>query len=179
MATQQRWEDVNHLLLTAQKKQSDTPYMARNPSTFLRDQNVDDRISIDPKLILVLTPFSTEESKTFDVIKRVCNRNGFRCIRGDEEFVPTDILSHVVKLITQARLVIANIGSRNPNVFYELGIAHAFDKQTLLISRTLEHVVGKRILLFSSPEELESILTETLLQIFANAMTQGSPNLLP
>jgi len=40
-------------------------------------------------------------------------------------------LPNILKHTLKARLVIAIIDGRNPNVFYELGIAHALNIQTL------------------------------------------------
>lgn len=39
-----------------------------------------------------------------------------------------------------ANLIIAVIDGRNPNVFYELGLAHAFGKTVVMISGGLENI---------------------------------------
>jgi hypothetical protein len=60
---------------------------------------------------------------------------------------------------------------RNPNVYYELGIAHSFDKPTILIAQKIEDVPfdiqSKRILIYKKVEELRAPLTESLLQTVA------------
>jgi hypothetical protein len=173
-ATADRWRDANHLLLSAQRSPQQSEPKEVQPATgFLKGLKLEpsDYI-VDPKLILVLTPFSEDERRTFQIIQRICTQAGFRCVRGDEDYTPSDILSHVVKLIVKARIIIGNISGRNPNVFYELGIAHALGKQTLLISQALDDVpfdvAGLRILLWRSRQDLEQSLSQALLRIMAD-----------
>lgn len=174
-ATPERWRDANHLLLSAQSLRS------QNQAKIVVGQT--DYLSslgfrapdyvIDPKLILVLTPFAEEERETFETVQRVCSKAGFRCVRGDEEYTPSDVLTHVVRLIVKARIVIANVSSRNPNVFYELGVAQALGKQTILIAERLQGVpfdiANQRILIWQNKQELEKTLTESLLKAMAEA----------
>jgi hypothetical protein len=172
MATEERWRDVNHLILESQTKQPVSQGDGPELSAFLKSLGITKNdLIIDPRMVVVLTPFLDEQMPTFETAKMVCSRNGFVCVRGDEEYTERDILSHVVKLIVRARVVIANVTLRNPNVYYELGIAHALDKPTILISETINDVPfdlrSKRILLFSDQVELGQKLPEMLLQVVA------------
>jgi hypothetical protein len=45
-------------------------------------------------------------------------------VRGDLSQRPGSILAQIVKEISHATVVVADITGLNPNVFYELGIAH-------------------------------------------------------
>jgi hypothetical protein len=168
-ATKERWEDANHLLLSAQKSpQQKVAHTVQPESEFLRTFRfrAPDFV-VDPRLIIVLTPFSEDERRAFEIIQKTCTEAGFKCIRGDEEYTPSDILSHIVRLIVKARIVIANVTSRNPNVFYELGVAHAMGKQTILVSESSEvpfDIAGLRIVFWTNPAELRTRLTETLLR---------------
>lgn len=167
-ATEERWKDVNHLLLSSQNTKSAIVNVDRVPQTkFLKQLGIQSReLEIDPSLVFVLTPFGTEHQATYETIVQTCHRIGLRCVRGDEEKATGDILSHVVRTMVRARFVIANITGRNPNVFYELGIAHALDKSTILISENLEgvpfDVKAKRILTFENNENLSGKLIEML-----------------
>ena len=95
-------------------------------------------------------------------------RNGYKCARGDETFAAGDVLSHIVRQIVRARIVIANIGTRNPNVYYELGIAQAIGKPTILVSHTIEgvpfDVQSQRILIYATLDELEKKIDDALIQ---------------
>jgi hypothetical protein len=166
-ATRDRWQDANHLVLSGQGTAQNISVI--DPSPFLKNFGLraPDYV-VDRKLILVLTPFADDEYETFQTIKRACERGGFKCIRGDEEYTPSDILGHIVRLITKARIIIANVDSRNPNVFYELGIAHALSKPTIIISRSLSEVPfdmqGFRILTWTSYNELHQDIQEYVLK---------------
>lgn len=170
VATRDRWEDANHLLITGQRNQ---PVASSNRgvdvSSFLKPYGINpDTIASDPDKIFVLTPFSDQERGVYDVIKSVCSLAGFVVIRGDERRADGDILPQIIEGIISSRIVIANISSRNPNVFFELGIAMAMGKPTLLISDTLSDVPfdlqSRRILVFKTPEQLRDMLTAALLQ---------------
>lgn len=175
LATEDRWKDVNHLLLDSQRKQPNHFVDSKiETSRFLKQFGIDPaQTDVDAKLIFMLTPFNQRESGTFRAVQRVAQRFGFRCVRGDEEFVPDEILPHVVGLMVRARIIVANINGRNPNVYYELGIAHALGKPTILISRSLDSVPfdlrAKYVVLFEKTEELEERLRDAITRLLAEA----------
>lgn len=173
LATEERWRDVNHLLLDSQRSMpTDNMESKVDSRRFLQRLGIDaERVQVDPKLIFVLTPFSQREAATFKVVQQIAQRLGFRCVRGDEEYKREDILTHVVELLVRARIVIANISGRNPNVYYELGIAHALGKPTILVSRSLDNVPfdmrSKYIVLFQTQEELADRLRDAVTRLLA------------
>ena len=62
-----------------------------------------------------------------DVIKDVCEKNGYSVYRVDEGLGTGLILNDIVSAIKNSALVIADITPDNPNVFYEVGFAHALN----------------------------------------------------
>jgi hypothetical protein len=46
----------------------------------------------------------------------------------------------VYESIVMARVIIAEISNRNPNVFYELGMAHAFGKDVIILTQDGENI---------------------------------------
>jgi hypothetical protein len=54
--------------------------------------------------------------------------------RGDDRVLTRPILEKIADFIRQADVVIADCSGRNPNVFYELGMAHALGKPVVLIT---------------------------------------------
>ena len=60
--------------------------------------------------------------------------DGVLCQRGDEKILTVPLLDKVVSYIQEADVVIADCTGRNPNIFYELGIAHTLKKDVILIT---------------------------------------------
>jgi hypothetical protein len=170
VATDARWRDVNHLLISAQKfapSPDQAPPVPR--SNFLENAGLRET-DVDKKLVFVLTPFHSDYWPTYEAVASVCQSIGLKCLRGDEEHVTGDILQHILRLMSQARLIIANLDGRNPNVFYELGIAHALGKPVLPIASSPEDlpfdIRSTRILFWKTPQELGQKLRDELLKIF-------------
>jgi hypothetical protein len=87
----------------------------------------------------------------------VCRDCGLKPLRGDDLFHPTDILDDIWYAITAAFCVIADISGRNPNVMYELGIAHTLAKPVLILSRTAEDIpidlATRRVILYGTADD--------------------------
>ena len=173
MATEGRWRETNHLILSSQSHQADAvdgaPVLAADD--FVRSLGINPSdIELDERLVFLLTPFADDEREVYATIAEVCRRNGFICVRGDEEHITGEILPHIVRLMLSARIIVANITSRNANVFYELGIAHAIGKKTILIAKTFSEVPfdvqSKRVVFYHNEDELKSGFTDAMLQAF-------------
>jgi nucleoside 2-deoxyribosyltransferase len=98
-------------------------------------------------------PFGQEWSaEVHRTLARACEAAGVRAVRGDDLFTPTDILEDIWQSINAADFVIADITGRNPNVLYELGIAHALAKPVLILSRDAEDIpidlATRRVILY-------------------------------
>lgn len=74
------------------------------------------------------------------VIKPAVESSGLRAQRADEIYGTNPIIQDIWKSIWKARIVIADVSKRNPNVNYELGLCHALGLPTILITRTIEDV---------------------------------------
>ncbi len=86
--------------------------------------------------IFVIMPFSEPFDSLYrDVIAPVAHKLGFEIIRVDEIPGPGIILDDIQAQIEQAHAVVAEITTHNPNVFYELGYAHALRKPAVLLVR--------------------------------------------
>ncbi len=105
-----------------------------------------------------------------DVIKRVAEDNGFDAYRVDEVYGPGIILRDIIRGLAESDVIIAEITPPNPNVFYELGYAHALEKPTILLAergRQLPFdISGYRCILYDNSikgkGELETLLTNHL-----------------
>ena len=170
---EERWRDVNHLLIRNEYKNSSTPISNSKKvyySNFLESNGIKENdLLIDNKLIFFLTPFHDSFYEDYKVIREVCTSSGFKCKRGDEAYFKGDIFPEMLKLIVKSNLIIANINGRNPNVLYELGIAQALDKPVLLISREPEKlpidIKSKLFLIYRDYKELQEMIRQELINL--------------
>jgi hypothetical protein len=70
-----------------------------------------------------------------EVIQKQAEQAGFEVFRIDEKAGPGVIFQDLQREIQQAEVVIAEITPANPNVFYEVGYAHALGKPTILLAQ--------------------------------------------
>jgi len=92
-------------------------------------------------LVFVLMPFAEEFDDVYQTIKGVWQRLGLRCLRSDEIFHTREIMCVAIcQNIQRARFIVADMTGKNPNVFYELGIAHILGKPVVLITQRPEDV---------------------------------------
>ena len=87
----------------------------------------------------VLMPFAPE----FDDIYRLflhptLTECGFDVKRADDITSQQNILRDVINGIVDRDLIIADLTGANPNVFYELGVAHALGKPVILITQNID-----------------------------------------
>lgn len=100
-------------------------------------------IKIDDRLCFVLMPFDEKFNPLYEnILKNVIENEefGLNCKRADEIFGTRSIIEDMWEHIKKARILVAELSGRNPNVFYELGVAHAMNKDVILITQTLEDV---------------------------------------
>lgn len=86
------------------------------------------------KLCFVLMPFKSEMKEIYTkAIKPACRAAGFDCLRMDEKPGVYNINQKIIEHIFLSDAVIADLTGWNPNVFYEMGVAHAIDNKTVMI----------------------------------------------
>lgn len=69
------------------------------------------------------------------IYESAITKAGLRPVRADDEIFATGkIIDQVWSGITAAKVLVAELTGRNPNVFYELGLAHALNKPVVLVS---------------------------------------------
>ena len=89
-----------------------------------------------PYKAFVLMPFSAEFDDVFKhIIEKPLSELGFSTRRADNAVGSRNIMHDVISGIFESDLVIADLTGSNPNVYYELGIAHAFGKSIALNAR--------------------------------------------
>lgn len=95
-----------------------------------------------PYFCFVLMPFDEQFDDIYNFgIKAACKEANAYCERVDEQiFEETSILARIYNQIANADLIIADMTGRNPNVFYEVGYAHALNKPTVLLTQNAKDI---------------------------------------
>ena len=90
------------------------------------------------KLVAVMLPF--KYSATFDAIKEACEGLHLTCMKADDIWENSTFIQDIFDLIFTSQVVIADFSDKNPNVFYEVGIAHTLGKTVIPITQNIEDV---------------------------------------
>jgi hypothetical protein len=96
-------------------------------------------VRIEPGTAFVVMQFSDPYQTLYtDVIEPVIKSEPYklRVYHAGEVYRPGIILEDITTGIVEAKILIAEITPPNPNVFYELGYAHALKKPTILLAES-------------------------------------------
>lgn len=94
--------------------------------------------SVDTSLVSVMMPFQSELSAVYETIKDASREAMFCCRRADDIWNSSTVIQDVFSLIFQSHIVVCDFTGKNPNVFYEAGIAHTLGKHVVPITQS-EH----------------------------------------
>jgi len=99
-----------------------------------------DNVDYSParQLAFVVMPFASELQFVYQVIKSTVESFRFHCERADETFISRPVMDEVKKRIAGADLVIVDFTGRNPNVYYEAGLADAWQKDWIVLAQASE-----------------------------------------
>lgn len=102
-------------------------------------QNRDTRVNRDS--VFVIMPFTQNWSNDIweQVLKPAVQEIGMTPIRADDLY-GQNIMEDVWQSILKAAIIICDTTGRNPNVFYELGIAHTLGKKVLLLTQNIDDI---------------------------------------
>lgn len=101
---------------------------------------ISDPERVEPTLISFMMPFSMEFQAVYDTVSNALNGMQFNCRRADNIWENPEIIQDIVSLIDHSKVVICDCSGRNPNVFYEIGIAHTLGREVILITRNIDDV---------------------------------------
>ena len=89
----------------------------------------------------VIMDFGDEFTSIYDDLYKATLENiGYAVSRSDTQYQGSSIMARIVIDIEQSDLLIADLTGTNPNVYYELGLAHAMGKPTVLFMQNLEEL---------------------------------------
>src|SRR5205807_10503998 len=128
--------------------------------------------------VFVLMPFHMALRQIYDgPIRQACRRLKLSVERADDIFSTSEVIEDIWNAIANALIVVADCTGRNPNVFYELGMAHTLGKQVILISQKdedvpsdIRHIRYIRYRL-TAPKSLENRLFQTLRRLASEIRT--------
>lgn len=99
------------------------------------------KFTVNPKRCFVMMPFDPALRRVHDLVQRTIEEYcALECIRADEIATSHRITGDIWTHINESRILIADLTDRNPNVFYELGLAHACDRPVILLTQNEDHV---------------------------------------
>ena len=91
--------------------------------------------NIEPSLVSVMMPFDPRFDAVYATLRQTAEAAGLRCRRADDIWENPAVIQDIVSLIDRSRVVICDCTGRNPNVFYEIGIAHTLGREVILITQ--------------------------------------------
>ena len=127
---QTKYAQIQSLLIQNEK------YIAQKKPEFKKE-----RVNIDKNLCFILMPFNDKLNPIYEkIIKPVLTELKIKGLRADEIFISRPIIEDVWNNIRKSKFLIADLTERNANVFYELGLAHALNKEVILMCQNLDDV---------------------------------------
>ena len=92
-------------------------------------------VAARPQSAFVVMQFTTPFDALFeDVIRPVCDELEIEAYRASDIYRPGVIIQDIIQGLHESQVIIAAITPANPNMFYELGYAHALGKPTILLA---------------------------------------------
>ena len=117
--------DLFHVLLSYQMEQRPKPFVFE-----LSEKPV------NPQLVSFMMPFSDPFKSVYQGLKTNLEAEGYECQKADDMWVNTHIMTDIIELICTSAVIVCDLSNKNPNVFYEAGIAHTLGKEVILITQS-------------------------------------------
>jgi hypothetical protein len=89
------------------------------------------------KTAFVIMPFDETHENYYKIIySPALSRAGFNPVKANSSYSANPVLDEIKRLILECDIVLCEISTNNPNVLYELGMAHAIGKPAIIISKS-------------------------------------------
>ncbi|HKY39832.1 MAG TPA: hypothetical protein VJN18_28035 [Polyangiaceae bacterium] len=122
----------------------------------------------------IVIPFSEAMNRVYDAIQSAFLECDLKPVRGDDLYASnahqTKIIDQVWSAMYTADFVLADCTGRNPNVMYELGMAHTLGKPVLLVAQSQDDIpfdIGHLRFVLYSPDDLERLQLEIVKSVRA------------
>lgn len=90
-------------------------------------------------IVFVITPFGDDFLALYDELSNKFE-NQYKFTNAGDLDNQQNIIKDIVQGINSADIIIADLTGLNPNVFYELGLAHAMNKKVIIITQDLSEL---------------------------------------
>ncbi|MDD3007200.1 MAG: hypothetical protein PHX30_06530 [Candidatus Pacebacteria bacterium] len=90
---------------------------------------------VDRNLVSVMMPFEASFDTVYETIQSACTQANLYCERADNIWKSSTVIQDIFELIFCSSIVVADLSGKNPNVFYEAGIAHTLGKPVVPITQ--------------------------------------------
>lgn len=97
--------------------------------------SISDPERIEGSLVSAMMPFHPSFDPVYKTLQDAAEAAGLRCRRADDIWESPAVIQDVVSLIDRSAIVVCDCSGRNPNVFYEVGIAHTLGREVILITQ--------------------------------------------
>ena len=128
-------EIINNFISTSIDSNDVRSAISFSPSVF----DIPKKPVVD-ELVSVMMPFDMEFDGVIETIKEACSNENMICHRADDLWNNSTIIQDIFELIYCSSIVIVDFTSKNPNVFYEAGIAHTLGKNVILITQSMDDI---------------------------------------
>lgn len=122
--------DLFRVLLLNQQRGAIKPRVFSSESIYQQEED----------LVSIMMPFRAEFNPVFSALQAATDALDLRCVRADDIWEHHVVIQDIVNLIAKAKVVICDCSGKNPNVFYEIGIAHSLGKEVILIAQSEDDV---------------------------------------
>jgi hypothetical protein len=94
----------------------------------------------EPDLVAVMMPFDAKFNPVYESLRTAVAAAGLRCHLADDIWENNHIMDDVISLIWRARVVVADLTAKNPNVLYETGVAHTLGRDVIQIAQSIDDI---------------------------------------
>lgn len=139
---------------------------------------MEDEKKDEKEFCFVIMPFGGWRDNYYqDIYQPAIIKAGLLPKRADDLYRPSNIVKEIWELTKNAKLLLADLTGKNPNVMYELGLAHAIRKPAVLVTENIDDIPfdlrGLRVLDYDKDnprwaEILQSNITQSLVEVLNN-----------
>lgn len=90
-------------------------------------------LEIQSNLVSVMMPFGGQFTPVYTALKGAVEALGYECNRADNIWEHSTVIQDIFSLIFRSKVVVCDFSEKNPNVFYEAGLAHALGRHVIPI----------------------------------------------